>query len=344
MTSDLELIRSRNPIEDIVAQKFPLRRSGSRFIGVEHDSLVVVPNTGFYFWNSRSEQGDVFDFVGRHMLSLCAWDNCDAAQFIEVVRYLAQRAGITLEENINFNKSPTWAERQLIQRLHDTLLNTPAALTYVAETRGWQLMTLKAARLGFMPQDKRPLLADLNLPDNWRSVIQKFPPNILVYVHTELGRLMYLSGRSIEGKKHYNPPREIIGERQPYYNHLYSPQAEQIVIVEGQADAITFGEWGIAAVSLGGMQTTDELLNQLKAHSRLFVALDNTEEAYMRSRVIAQTLRGETYLPKLPNGVKDANEWLARHHASSEDAAAMLNKAENWLAVEIDQAQPVSKV
>jgi hypothetical protein len=36
--------------------------------------------------------------------------------------------------------------------------------------------------------------------------------------------------------------------------------------------------------------------------------------------------------------LKDANEWLARHHASSVDAAAMLNKAENWLAVKIDQA------
>jgi hypothetical protein len=36
-----------------------------------------------------------------------------------------------------------------------------------------------------------------------------------------------------------------VGERQPYYNHLYSPQAEQVVIVEGQANAITlFGDFG----------------------------------------------------------------------------------------------------
>ena len=183
MTFDLEQIRSRNPIEEVVAEKFALKKSGSRFIGVEHDSLVVVPNTGFYFWNSRGEHGDVFDFVGRHLLSFGAWNNRDAAQFMEVVRYLAQRAGITLEENINFKKSPAWAERQLVQRLHDTLLNTPAALTYVTEKRGWQSSTIKAARLGFMPQDKRPLLADLNLSDNWRTVIQKFPPNMIVYIH-----------------------------------------------------------------------------------------------------------------------------------------------------------------
>ncbi|MCA0454055.1 MAG: hypothetical protein LCI00_08790 [Chloroflexi bacterium] len=337
MTLDLEQIRSHNPIEEVVAEKFPLRKSGSRFIGVEHDSLVVAPHTGFYFWNSRGEQGDVFDFVGRHVLSLGAWNNRDAAQFMVVVRYLAERAGITLEENSNFKKSPAWAERQLIQRLHDTLLNTPAALAYVTGKRGWQMTTIKAARLGFMPQDKRLLLADLNLPDSWRAVIQKFPPNMLIYIHAERGRMTYLSGRSIEGKKHYNPPREIIGERQPYYNHLYSPQAEQVVIVEGQADAITFGEWGIAAIALGGMQASDDLLNQLKVHSRLFVALDNTEEAFERSRSIALALRGETYLPKPPVGVKDANEWLVLHHASSDDATAMLNKAENWLVAEINQ-------
>jgi DNA primase len=261
----------------------------------------------------------VFDFVGRHLLSLGAWNNRDATQFMEAVRYLAQRAGIALEGNINFKLSSAWAERQLVQRLHDTLVNTPAALTYVNEKRGWQLITVKAARLGFMPQDKRSLLADLNLSDNWRMVIQKFPSNMIVYIHTEQGRLIYLSGGSIEGKKHYNPPRENIGERQPYYNHLYSSQAEQVVIVEGQADAITFAEWGIAAVAIGGMQAADELLNRLKVHSRLFVALDNTDDARAKSRSLALTLKGETYLPTLPTDVKDVNdgckkEQLPRMH------------------------------
>ena len=337
MTVDLEHIRSRNPIEEVVAEKFALKKSGSRFIGVEHDSLVVIPNTGMYFWNSRGEQGDVFDFAGRHLLSLGAWNNHDAAQFMEAVRYLAQRAGITLEENINFKKSAAWAERQLTQRLHDTLLNSPTALTYVTEKRGWQLTTVKAARLGFMPHDKRPLLADLNLSDNWRTVIQKFPPNMVVYIHTEQGRLTYLSGRSIEGKKHYNPPRDIIGERQPYYNHLYSLQAEQVVIVEGQADAITFGEWGIAAVAIGGMQAADELLKRLNAHPRLFVALDNTDDARAKSRSLALTLKRETYLPTLPGDVKDVNEWLQKG-AVADDALTLLNKAESWLAAEVNHA------
>ena len=138
-----------------------------------------------------------------------------------------------------------------------------------------------------MPQDKRTLLADLNLPDKWRTTIAKFPSGMLVYIHLEQGRLVYLSGRSITGKQHYNPPREILGERRPYANHLYSADAEQVALVEGQADAITFGEWGIPALAIAGMHISDDLLAALRQHRRVFVTLDNTPEALGKSREIA---------------------------------------------------------
>ena len=39
MSIDLELIRARNPIADVVGEKFTLKKTGSRFIGVEHDQI-----------------------------------------------------------------------------------------------------------------------------------------------------------------------------------------------------------------------------------------------------------------------------------------------------------------
>jgi len=163
---------------------------------------------------------------------------------MEAVEHLARRAGINIERGTDFRQTAAWSERQLVQRLHDTLLNTPPALSYAVQGRGWNMQTIRLAKLGFMPSDKRPLLEGLNLSDSWRSVIQRFPAGMLVYIHLHKGRLMYLSGRSIEGKKHYNPPRDLIGEKQPYFNHCYADDAGQVVVVEGQADAITFGEWG----------------------------------------------------------------------------------------------------
>jgi hypothetical protein len=338
MSIDLEQIRSANPIELIVGEKFNLKRMGTRFVGVEHDSLVVTPQTGQYFWNSHGEYGDAFDFVGRHLLGYdVRWNNRDAAMFMEAVRYLAQRAGISIETQNDFHKSYAWAERQLVARLHDALLNTPAALDYATKTRGWSLATVKAARLGFMPQDKRGLLADLNLPDKWRTVVGKFPAGMLVYIHLERGRLAYLSGRSIEGKKHYNPPREILGERRPYYNHLYSPDAERIVLVEGQADAITFAEWGISALAIAGMHISDDLLTELSQHRRVFVALDNTLEAMEKNREIAKSLGATALIPRLPEGVKDANDWLVQHTATADAVQDVLNKAKTWLQSEIER-------
>ena len=42
MSIDLEEIHSRNPIENIVAKRFPFRKSGSCCVGMEHDSLVLT--------------------------------------------------------------------------------------------------------------------------------------------------------------------------------------------------------------------------------------------------------------------------------------------------------------
>jgi DNA primase len=338
MNIDLEQIRSANPIEQIVGEKFALKRQGTRFIGVEHDSLVVTPQTGQYYWNSKGEYGDAFDFVGRHLLNYSTgWNNRDAVMFMEAVRYLAQRAGIDIEAGNDFHKSYSRAERQLVQRLHEVLLNTPAALDYVTKTRGWQLATIRSARLGFMPQDKRKLLADLNLADKWREATAKFPNGMIVYIHLERGRLAYLSGRSIEDKRHYNPPREILGERRPYYNHLYSADAERAVLVEGQADAITFGEWGIPALAIAGMHVSDDLLTALRQHRRLFVALDNTPEAIEKNLDIARMLGATAFIPRLPDGVKDANDWLVQGNASADAVEDVLNKARTWLQTDIER-------
>ncbi len=37
---------------------------------------------------------------------------------MEAVTYLVKRAGITLEDNTNYQQSPAWAERELVRRLH----------------------------------------------------------------------------------------------------------------------------------------------------------------------------------------------------------------------------------
>lgn len=147
-----------------------------------------------------------------------------------------------------------------------------------------------------------------------------------------------LSERALHHRQqHYNPPREILGERRPYYNYLYSAGAEQVVLVEGQADAITFGQWGIPALAIAGMHVSDDLLGQLRQHRRVFVALDNTPEAMDKNREIAKRLGATSLVPHLPDGVKDANDWLTQG-STVEAVQETLNKAKTWLQTEIERA------
>ncbi|MCI0555028.1 MAG: CHC2 zinc finger domain-containing protein, partial [Anaerolineae bacterium] len=68
MSIDLDEIRSSNPIEAIISEKYKLKKATRNFKAEEHDSLVVFPATQSYYWFSRDEGGDVFDWVGREVL------------------------------------------------------------------------------------------------------------------------------------------------------------------------------------------------------------------------------------------------------------------------------------
>ena len=85
----------------------------------------------------------------------------------------------------------------------------------------------------------------------------------LVYAHKLNGRISYLSRRQLPGFdvihrdgrddewKSFNSYSALAGEKVPYFNHMHM-RDERLVIVEGQGDAITLGQWGIPAMALCG--------------------------------------------------------------------------------------------
>ena len=94
---------------------------------------------------------------------------------------------------------------------------------------------------------------------------------------------------------------------------------------------------GIPALAIGGMQVSDELLNEAASHRRVFVALDNTPDALEKNHEIARKLGSIAFIPRLPDAVKDANDWLTQG-GTVEAMQAMLNKAKTWLQTEIERA------
>lgn len=112
----------------------------------------------------------------------------------------------------------------------------------------------------------------------------------LVYAHKLNGRVSYLSRRQLPGHdgfkqegewvewKSFNPYAILAGERVPFFNHMHLRSDDHIVIVEGQADAITLGQWGIPAMALAGSswKNLNGMLGMLKEkYQAIYFATDS---------------------------------------------------------------------
>lgn len=103
----------------------------------------------------------------------------------------------------------------------------------------------------------------------------------LIYAHKLNGRIVYLSRRQLPGHdtmrvdgkdvewKSFNPYTALAGEKVPFFNHMHQ-RDDRIVIVEGQADAISLGQLGIPAMALCGSawKNLGEYVAMLTANDR----------------------------------------------------------------------------
>lgn len=141
----------------------------------------------------------------------------------------------------------------------------------------------------------------------WNSISGMMGRPGIVYAHTWGGRVIYFSRRNLPGHdtytddegnekkiKNFNPPEKLVGTRQPYFNHVYRADAPEVVIVEGPADAETFGVWGYSAVALCGVHAEDEgiasLKSRLKNHKKKYLLLDDDATGAKKRDRVAQAI------------------------------------------------------
>lgn len=178
----------------------------------------------------------------------------------------------------------------------------------------------------------------------------------LIYPSIEFGRVTYFFRRHLklnadesalvgsDEPKSYNLPKELVGERKVFRNHMYAPKIERLVFVEGPADAVTLGQWeaqrrdliqqyrnegkdagwleqipAFGAVAIAGTSWKDHaetIREEIKSgdHEAIYIGLDGDKagSASVRGK------RGEfpvvEYFGAMTRivewGDKDANDWL----------------------------------
>lgn len=160
MHDDVEQVRARIDIVDLVGERVQLKRSGSSWRGhcpfhtEKTPSFHVNPQRGRYTCFGCQATGDIFDWVMRT-------ENVDFRGALEI---LATRAGITLSKKSG--PSNDSVERILealefaAKHFQRELIRNPLALDY-AHSRGLDESTIETWEIGFAPEDAESLPAAL---------------------------------------------------------------------------------------------------------------------------------------------------------------------------------------
>jgi len=298
----------------------------------------------------------------------------EGTDFSTALRKAAEMTGVSLHFDEKQKEALDLEERRInaiekIMRLAEKGLwsNKGASAFGYLRSRGISEETIMRFRLGYLSvqklvdytlsnpdkaSDKLPSIEELRIAGLIRSDgedLKRIPvQEAIVFPVFSRGKSISLSFRSTDekasGGKRWVFPYKVY---EWGVNWLYNEQAthsrsREVVVCEGAMDAITLEQWGIPAVGVLGLASVTKFIDQFKSARRLYLLLDNDtagQNALLKAaKEIQKNLNGgEVYLPSLPSGTKDPNEWLQKG-GTAEEASKMLAKAPSLILRSIEDA------
>jgi DNA primase len=332
-------VKENADIVQIIGQYVPLRKAGSRYLGLcpfHHDrspSMNVTPQMGIYKCFACGAGGDVLKFVQEY----------EKLDFLDALKLVAARAGVNVPEHIAFSKddgdkgkaSQALAANQLACQLYqEELAAHPEVLEYLAK-RGFTEETRKQFQLGYAPPTPEKLLkraAGKGIPNQalmdagilgetaGGRVYDRFGGRLIFPIWNLSGHVIGFGGRilAVEGApKDPHQPKYVNSPESAFYhkskvlyglNFARNPmdKAGEVVIVEGYMDLLALWQAGIRnVVAVSGTALTKEHVHILSRFCRkAYLFLDGDEpgrKAVRRSLepLLAQGI--EVRVPVLPS-------------------------------------------
>lgn len=347
---DKERVRQATDFVQLVAETVELRQRGQEFWGCcpfhgeKSPSFKVNPATGLWHCFGCGDGGDVFSYVQRR-------ENLD---FPDAIRYLADRAGIELQEERGGRRGPR--KTRLMEALgaaeeyyHTMLMRgrgagPDEARRYFAG-RGFGSAVCRRWGLGFAPgrgqlvaqlrakgfTSAELIAADLAQERSGR-VVDRFYDRVMFPIHDERGRTIAFGGRVI-GPKRDNVAKYVNTRDTAAFNkgkHLFAydrakeamAATGEAIVCEGYTDVIAMHEAGFTntVAALGTAFRLDHVrLMERQRVSRIVCMFDGDAAG---QRAAERAIR---YLDKtsaalmcvvLPNN-QDPMEFLADHGADA---------------------------
>jgi len=280
---DIELVRNRSPVQEVVGEYLQLRNAGGGslkglcpFHEEKTPSFNVTPARGLWYCFSCAEGGDVIKFVRK----------IDNLGFTEAVERLAARAGIELRyEQGGHVPGQEQSQRRRLIEAHRAAADYYAEQLTGAEagaaraflsSRGFELADAQRFGVGYAPDDweavtrhlrgrgftDTELLAGGLAGQGRRGLVDKFRGRLIWPIRDLTGDVIAFGARKLaaddNGPKYLNTPETPIFHKSSV---LYGAdlakrdiaQRRQVVIVEGYTDVMACHLAGVTtAVATSG--------------------------------------------------------------------------------------------
>ncbi len=306
-------VRAATDLVALIGEHSPLRRQGRRWVGLcpfhaeKTPSFSVNAEEGFYHCFGCQASGDAISFVR-------AVEHLD---FVEAVRFLADRCGVTLHEDAGGPDRKRRTEllaamERAVEWYHQRLLAAPdagPARDYL-RSRGYDGEVVRRFRLGWAPDDwdamSRQLgLSERVLTDSGLGFVNRrgrhqdaFRARVIFPICDPSGRPVALGGRVLPGRGAGGPGTDRAPE--PKYKNsqetaIYSKRRTlyalnwakhdvvatgEVVVCEGYTDVIGFFQAGVPrAVATCGTALAEEHFTLLRNFGRRIVLAYDADSA-----------------------------------------------------------------
>jgi DNA primase len=271
----LDDLKAQTDIVTIIGEVTPLKKAGASYRGLcpfhgeKTPSFYVHPDKGFFKCFGCDAKGDVVKFIEQHQ----------KLSFPEAVRWLAQRAGMTLPESDEGEDRVAAAEREALVKLHEDAwefykaqLATPAGTRArrELETRGLSAATIETFGYGYAPAAGPDTLTSLfgsrkvPLPLQVKSglvmqrddgrVVDRFRNRLMIPIRRDSGALVAFGGRAMDPGQ---VPKYLNSPETPIYTKgrtLYGLDVTKGAIRKHNYCVLVEGYFDLAQVWQAGVQ------------------------------------------------------------------------------------------
>ncbi len=335
--SFIQELKARCELSDIASSYVNLRHVGRNMVGLcpfhseKSPSFNIYPEDGSFYCFGCGAGGDVITFVRRI-------ENLD---YMEAVRFLAQRVGLQVpENNVDDGMSRVRARIQEINRetarFYHSVLNSPQGadgMRYLTN-RGLSQNTIRHFGLGFAPASRFTLvdylekkgytqneliLSNVAIKGRSGKAIDRFFGRVMFPIIDLRGNVIAFGGRILTDEK----PKYLNTSETPVFNKGSSMFAlnfaknagsEQLILCEGYMDVISLHQAGFtnAVATLGTALTPGQAHLMARYTKEVIICYDSDEAGQKAASRAIPILRETGLLVKVLtiSGGKDPDEYI----------------------------------